>query len=116
MAKRIRNRIRRYRSRPRRRRSGRGAIPILPLIGVGAQFMSNPNTMPNLMAGNWNNVVDDLKWTYLGLHHDNKFNLNQLITSYIPVMAGIAASAACTKFGINRQIKRVPLLGKWVKL
>lgn len=36
--------------------------------------------------------------------------------TYTEIGLGIAGSWAANKFGVNKQIKKIPLVGKWIKL
>jgi hypothetical protein len=44
------------------------------------------------------------------------FNLAPVFETYTGLIAGVVGSKLATGFGINKYTKRIPIVGKWVKL
>ena len=114
MAKRIRNRIRRYRARPRRRRSN-SAMPILPLLGLGAGLMQPAQLA---LSGNYMGAIAEAGARYTGYNFQTqKFDfMYALMNGWAPFLAGVAGHYAAQRFGVNRYIRKVPMIGRWISL
>jgi len=70
----------------------------------------------DLMQQDWAGVAYDGREVYLGIDENGNFHLDWVLTTYVPMLIGYAASRLATKFGVNRELKKIPYLGKYVKL
>ena len=60
-------------------------LPMAPIIGLVVGIA--PAIQP-LMDGDYEGAVDILKFNYLGITHDNKFNVEGLMKGLLPLIAG----------------------------
>ena len=131
-----RRRFRRYRSYPRRKyrsfRKGKSPIPLLPLIptvnsallqpifGDGARwgaakFIQNGDPAGAIMeAGN----ILSMNFTGYSLKGPDAgtFYPHHLINTYTPIAVGLAGHFIAQKLGVNRMMKKIPMVGKYISL
>jgi len=113
-------RSRRYFSRIRRRR-GRGdkRFPILTGIGTIAGLIKlftrqsgRGQPLYEIQAGNWKNVADSIS--------DNvqwAFTTGEGLTQVVgPILVGAIGSKVMTMVGANKAMKRMPFVGRYIKL
>lgn len=120
-------RRRRY-SIPRRYRRFRRkshAIPVLPVLtGVVApmliavqksNFLTDVQTDPMKAS---TGLIDQICQRYTGLSplYGNPFNAGFLFETYGGLAAGIFGHMLANKFGVNKSMKKIPFLGKYVEL
>jgi len=127
--RRSRSLARRFYPRLRRRRI-KGPMPILPILGgvVGplASAFADADVMGKLNA---NQPVEALKaianevslrycgyQPFVGYQTSPGWRFDKLIPTYTGLAAGIVGHYIASKFGVNRYMKRIPLVGKWVAL
>jgi len=101
------------RKNKRRRRDSR--IPILPVAGV-AIALSRP--AENLLAGNYMGALAELGSRFTGYNFQSQVfdPFYSLRTTYLPIVMGAVGSKVATALGVNRTLKKVPFVGKWIKL
>lgn len=129
MPRRKRSRIRRAVSYPRRRfrrfRKGKAPIPVLPMIGgvvaPVAISLQKSNFLTDIQSDPMKattGLIDQLCQRYTGLSplYGNPWSLQPVIETYTGLFAGIVGHKLANKFGINRYMKRVPFLGKYIQL
>jgi hypothetical protein len=84
--------------------------------------MKECNFTGQLMSDPMNAVVDlvdQISQHYIGISTQGSFqgfNPKYLYQTYGGLMAGIVGHYVATKFGINRAMKRIPLVGKYIAL
>jgi hypothetical protein len=125
---------RRARSYPSRRykafRKGKAPISLLmavpvaykalvqPVLGgggyTGAYNMLKAGSKPEDVVLEFANILGrnfsgyDIK--------DNSFDIGRVIPTYAMLAAGFIGSKVASKIGVNAQFKRIPMIGKYVKL
>lgn len=125
MAKKRRRRI--YRRKPRRRRKRDRRLPLLSTLGtVGSFFVGREDKLSigehaqKIISGEWaldqNSIMNMLD---AGLAQYTGFSINskdwKVPTALIPIIVGVAGSKLMAKMGFNNQLKKIPLLGKYIK-
>jgi hypothetical protein len=120
MAKQKKRRHMRFRRKGRRGRDTR--IPLLPTIGIGyALYNVLGHHFPDLQAGKIDmylkGVATDAVASFAGYDiNSGQWNWTWLKGGLIPVAAGVLTSKLMTMLGVNRYMRRVPLIGRRVKL
>jgi len=101
--------------RKRKRSKKDRRLPILPIAGV-AIALSRP--AENLIAGNYMGALAELGSRFTGYNFQSQVfdPFYSLKTTYLPLVAGALGSKAMTALGVNRTLKKVPFVGKWIKL
>lgn len=61
-------------------------IPLAPMVGLAAGLAS---PIDRAIKGNIPGAVNDLKYNYLGLTADNRFDFNGLMKGLVPLVAGL---------------------------
>ena len=123
--------IRRYspRRQYRRFRKGKAPIPILPLLGGVVAPMSASFNGAGGMEALKNDpmkfgpgFVDQVMQHYTGISLFPEvsgvryWNTAYLFNTYAGLFSGIAGHMIAQKLGVNRQIRKIPLVGKYVSL
>lgn len=114
--KRRKNRAIRYVTRKARRfRRGKAPMPLLPMVGL-AYSLSKP--VENAIGGDFQGALAELGARFTGYNYQSKqFDLMYAVTNgYLPIIAGALGSKAMTAIGANRMMRKVPLVGKYIKL
>lgn len=105
-------------------------MPLLPVIGgVVAPMLgawTDAGVMDKLNAGTpleaAKAMLNEISLRYIGYQPfvgyqtTMGFNFDKVIPTYGGLIAGVVGHMVATKFGINRQMKRIPFLGKYVQL
>lgn len=97
----------------RKRRRGRGGftIPLAPVIGLAAGVAP---AIEAGMSGNIDGAVNHLKYAYLGLDANNKFNIGYMAKGLLPLVLGLLVHkfVGGAPLNANRMLARarVPLL------
>ena len=94
---------------------------IAPMMDAVAQsnFISQIQSDPMHAI---NDLVDQISQHYIGVSTQGsfgggfQFNPKYLYATYGGLIAGIVGHKLANKFGINRYMKRVPMIGKYVQL
>jgi len=121
-------RRRRFASIRRRIRRKRGPIPILPVLGgvvapmaialQKSNFVADVQTDPmKAISG----LVDQIGQRYTGFSFlyseaNPGFHSEWIIPTYTGLAAGYAGHMIANKLGVNRQIAKVPFVGKHIQL
>ncbi len=115
----------------RRFRRGKQPLPLLPILGgVVAPAVQSMNVAGGLAYFQQNpmdfmtNFLDQMGQRYTGFallrpnNPDNTtpFNISLLAQTYGGLIAGVVGHKLATKFGVNRQMRRIPFLGKYIEL
>jgi len=111
----VTRRRRRTTSRPRTRRTRDKRAPLLPLLGLGAA-MSKP--IENVVNGDYMGAAAEASARFVGYNFQSKkFDAGYAFWNcWLPIGLGAIGSKLATKFGVNRAMKNVPFLGKYIKL
>ena len=129
----VRHRLRRARSYPRRVyrrfRRGKAPLPILPILGgVVAPMIDSFER-----AGGMNDLqsdpvkfgkgfIDQIGQHYMGysifpdVSGVTGLNTQYLFNTYGGLLAGVIGHMVANKLGVNRYMKKVPLIGKYIQL
>lgn len=70
----------------KKRRSRAITIPLAPMIGLAAG-MAEP--IRYAMEGNIPETIEQLKFNYVGLTRDNRFDVNGLMKGVLPLVVGL---------------------------
>ena len=124
-----RSRAARLRARYRRgrwRSPKKAPLPLLPLIGGVIAPMLDAAKECNFVAqiqsdplNAVTDMVDQISQHYIGFSTKGSFvgfNSKYMIQTYGGLVAGIVGHYVANKFGINRAMKRIPLVGKYIAL
>lgn len=69
-----------------------------------------------IQGGDWQGLMYDAREVFLGIDSNGKFQLNWVIDTYSKPIIGFLISKIATKLGVNREMKKIPFIGKYVKL
>ena len=129
-----RSRFRRYspRNRYRRFRRGKAPIPILPVMAVANGLLIKPLFGDAQMYGALNLVkdghtdlavkefIDIVGINFLGTKLSdptpNPVWTQKMIENYTTIALGVAGHMVAQKLGINKHIRKIPMVGKYVSL
>ena len=131
--RRFRN-LRRYSPRNRYRRFSRGKqpIPILPVLAVSNGLLIKPLFGDASMYGALNHMrdgnsgkavtefIDIVGINFLGTkfsdHTQTPLWTQKMIENYTTIALGVAGHIVAQKLGINKHIRKIPMIGKYVAL
>lgn len=85
---------------------GGGFTGAIPMLQAGAQPADAALEFGNILSRNFTGY--DMK--------ERKFNFQDPLETYGMILAGYAGSKLASKIGINAQMKKIPVIGKWIKL
>jgi hypothetical protein len=104
-------------------------MPILPILGgVVAPMVQSFNyaggvgLLQSDPVGLGRGMLDQIGQRYMGISifpdmsGVKGFQINPVIETYGGLFAGIFGHMIASKFGVNRYMKKIPLIGKWVSL
>ena len=129
-----RSRFRRYspRNRYRRFRRGKAPIPILPVLAVSNGLLIKPLFGDHDFYGALNHMKDgdsskavtefidvvgiNFFGTKLSDQRPNPVWTQKMIENYTTIALGVAGHIVAQKLGINKHIRKIPLIGKYVAL
>jgi len=113
----------------RRFRRGKAPLPLLPIIGgVVAPMADAVSRVGGIDAFTSNPIeaitglIDQIGQKYTGFspfaakYGHESFNIGWAIPTYTGLFAGIAGHMIANKLGVNRYMKKIPLIGKYVQL
>jgi hypothetical protein len=103
-------------TKKKKRRRSRGK-PFSFLIGTGLGIaFSRP--IQNLVDGNWEGALAEVGSRFTGYNFQSGvFDLRYAaVNGYAPIVLGAIGSKVATALGINREIKKIPYAGKYIKL
>ncbi len=117
----------RGKSMPRRRYSrkkGRGKrdnrLPLLPIIGL-AQNLVRPTPSGRTLIDDIKNmdvgaIMYDGRELFLGIDNVGQFHADWVVNAYVPVILGALGSKVMTAVGVNKAMRKIPLVGSRIKL
>ena len=102
-------------------------MALLPILGgVVSPMVQSFNTCGGLSAFQHNpgnfayNMADQIMQRYTGMHLNPKFgsgiNTAYLFNTYGGLAMGIVGHKVASKFGVNSQLKKIPMIGKYIQL
>ena len=102
-------------TKKRKRRTKDKRVPVLTLLGLGAA-VANP--VQQAIAGNYEGAIAEAGARFTGYNYQSKvFDLKYaFMNGYLPIILGALGSKAATKLGVNRAMKKIPMVGKYIKL
>lgn len=107
------------RKKKKRRRKDK-RVSGLTIFGFATNFFKKApsgNFIANRIAGqDWEGAVYDAREIFLGIDNKGKFQLNWVLDTYARPLIGFIASKFMTKLGVNRELKKIPFIGKYIKL
>jgi hypothetical protein len=77
---------------------------------------SGNSIIGDITSGNFSNVLYDMREVFLGIDANGQFHFDWVASAYVPVVVGFLGSKIMTTIGVNKAMKRVPLIGKRIKL
>jgi hypothetical protein len=110
---------RRFRYRPRyrgyRRYMRNKQVPVLPLLGLGAGLIAPAQLA---LSGDYAGALAETGARYTGYNFQSKqFDfMYALMNGWLPFLAGVVGHYVANKVGLNRHIKKLPFVGKYVAL
>ena len=113
------------RKKKRYRRKNR-AVPILPTLAVASPIIQSFNTVGGISTLRSDpskfimHMADQLMQRFTGFHllpeYGTGINTAYLANTYGGLALGIVGHKAASKFGVNRTIKKIPVIGKYIEL
>ena len=78
--------------------------------------MANP--IQQAIDGNYEAALAETGARFTGYNYQSQvFDLKYaFMNCYLPIILGAVGSKAMTKLGVNRAMKKIPMLGKYIKL
>lgn len=134
MAKRRYRKYRRYSPRRRYRRFRKGKQPLSLLTAIPALYsgLVQPvfggegyiGALPYVQSGNFQDALLEagniLSMNFTGFSMKGpdagQFNWQKPFNTYSRILAGWVGHKLATKAGVNRQMKKVPMIGKYIQL
>lgn len=108
---------------PRRKKKRRKRDKRASALTIGAFLTSvfkpsgrGKSVYMDIVEQDWAGLAYDGREVYLGIDENGHFHLDWVLTTYLPMIVGYFASKMATKFGLNRELKKLPWIGKYVKL
>lgn len=97
-------------------------IPILPLVGLAPPMLNLSFWAGTpLMNGDWQGAI--YNGTYSLLKDFTGYDLNEkkwtggnMVATYGSLLMGYVGHVLAGKFGANRAIAKIPIVGKWIEL
>lgn len=108
----------RYRNRPKKKNKRRAKDKRFPLLlgaGLGAA-LSRP--IENAVNGDYMGAIAEVGSRFTGYNFQSRqvdFGY-ALMNGYLPIILGGLGTKAMTKIGVNRELKKIPFAGKYIKL
>lgn len=98
----------------KRRRTRDKRFPMLTGLGIGVA-VSKP--IENAAKGDYMGALAEAGARFTGYNFQSKkLDLGYaLMNGYLPLILGGLGSKAMTKIGVNREMKKLPFVGKWIK-
>lgn len=107
------------RKKKRRRRKSK-QVSALTIFGFASNFWRKApsgNFIANrIQGGDWQGAVYDAREIFLGIDANGKIQLDWLINTWSRPIIGWVMSKVATKIGLNAQMARLPVVGKYLKL
>ena len=102
-------------AKKKKRRAKDKRVPILTIAGLGAA-VANP--IQKAIDGDYEGALAEVGARFTGYNYQSKtFDLKYAaMNGYLPIVLGALGSKVATKLGVNRALKKVPLIGKYIKL
>lgn len=98
-------------------------VPLISTAGLlaGLMTINRNNAVEKIKKGDVQaglmSAVTELVVGATGYDIINKsWNFKRIGEFYIPIIVGVAGSAIATKLGINRRMKALPIIGRYIKL
>ena len=70
----------------------------------------------NIQNQNWYGLQYNAREIFLGIDSNGKLRLDYLLDTYSRPLVGFIISKIATKVGLNREMKKIPFIGKYLKL
>lgn len=85
------------------------------MLGLGAAIA---NPVQQAIEGNYEAAIAETGARFTGYNYQSKvFDLKYAVMNcYLPIVLGALGSKIATKLGVNRAMKKIPMLGKYIKL
>lgn len=104
----------------RRRRFHRPkGIPIVPAITLASTVVtpcpSGRTILGDLQAGNFEDMIYDLREKFACIDNTGKFQTSWAINTYTPIIASVLVSRLLGRY-VNPTLKRVPMIGRYLRL
>jgi hypothetical protein len=123
MAKRkAKRRFSRLRSSRRFRKHSKARLPILPLVSLAPPALNFVNWVKDpLQAGNFQgaayNGAYSLLKDFAGYDlNEGKWTGGNMLSTYAALLAGYFGHRIASKFGVNRMMHKIPLVGRYLEL
>lgn len=86
------------------------------LSNVFKQGYAGGSMYENFMSQNWYGLQYNAREIFIGIDSEGKLRLDYLLDTYSRPIVGFVISKIATKLGLNREMKKIPFIGKYVKL
>jgi hypothetical protein len=108
------------RKKKRRRRKKSKQVSGLTILGFASNIFktayAGSSMYQDIQAGDMQKFVYNAREVFLGIDANGKFQLSWFIDTWSRPLIGFIASKIADKVGLNRQMKRLPFIGKYLKL
>ena len=96
------------------RRKKSHTIAVLPLLGLGATAIPSVRLA---IEGKYEDALNTLIGNFTGYSvWDGQFHWDWLAKGWAPVIAGVGGHFVANKVGLNRNIRKIPMVGKYISL
>lgn len=104
----------------KRRRKRDNRVSVLTVGGlltnIFKQGYAGGSIAQNIQSQNWDGLQYNVREIFLGIDAEGKLRLDYLADTYVRPIAGFIISKIMTKLGVNREMKKIPFIGKYIKL
>ncbi len=102
-------------TKKKKRRKKDNRVPILTLLGIGAA-VAKP--IQQAIDGEYEAAIAEAGARFTGYNYQSKvFDLKYaFMNCWLPIIVGAVGSKVATKLGVNRAMKKIPMVGKYIKL
>lgn len=102
-------------AKKRKRRKKDNRVPLLTIAGLAAA-VANP--IQQAIEGDYEAAIAEAGARFTGYNYQSKvFDLKYaFMNAYLPIILGAVGSKVATKIGVNRALRKVPMVGNLIKL
>lgn len=102
-------------AKKKKRRAKDKRVSALIIAGLGAAFAK---PIQNALEEDYEGALAEVGARFTGYNFQSRvFDLKYaVLNGYLPIVLGAIGSKVATKLGINRELKKIPMVGKYIKL
>lgn len=116
----VKSMVRRRYSRKKSRGKRDNRLPLLPIVGLAQnlarQAPSGRTLIDDIKNMDVGAIVYDGRELFLGIDNNGQFHADWVVSAYVPVILGALGSKVMTAVGVNKAMRKIPLIGSRIKL